>query len=175
MSVLTKLSGNLSLNGKILSQYIRKGFAHKWSQLFSSNRQVFLLFSWHMTVECCLTWLGFIYTLCPGCCLVEVLNTLSFQYTLFLLFTGVWWTLKQKKRKPKKPRLLTVSLQQHGCFKVKACSSLWRASCFGKSWCLFTNCSLCKSHGIMEFSRRWMWEDKPADTGTGAVGLFAGP
>lgn len=27
----------------------------------------------------------------------------------------------------------------------------------------------------MEFSRRWMWEDKPADTGTAAVGLFAGP
>lgn len=27
----------------------------------------------------------------------------------------------------------------------------------------------------MESSGCWMWEDKPADTGTAAVGLFAGP
>lgn len=166
MSVHTKLLCNLSLNGKILSQYIGSWLAYKRSQLFSSNRQVFLLFTWHMTLECCLTWLGFIYTLCSGCYLVELLNMRNFQYASFLLFTHDFWTLKQTK----KPRPCTIFLQQHGYARVKACSSLWRASCFGKSWCLFTN-----SCEIMESSRCWMWDDKPADKGSAAVGLFAGP
>lgn len=171
MSVYTKLSGNLPLNGKILNEFIGSKLAYKRSQLFSSNRQVFLLFTWHMTVECCLTWLGFIYTLYSGCYLAEFLNMLNFQYTFFLLFTYVFWTLRQTS----KPRLCTVSLWQHGYFKINACSSLWRANCFSKSECLFTNCSLCSSHEIMESSGRWMWEDKPADTGTATVGLFTGP
>lgn len=103
----------------------------------------------------------------------------DFRHAAFSIHFGfaVYWcignikTKKTKKKNSQAPHCLLTA----ACFKVKACSSLWRASCFGKCWCLFTNCSLCKSHGIMEFSRRWMWEDKPADTGTAALGLFAGP
>ena len=166
MSIQTKLSGDLSLNGKILSQYIGSWLAYKWSQLFSSNRQVFLLF--RLTHDCGMlfdmTWiyLHIVFGLLLG---------RAFKHAFFLPFTSVFWRLKQTR----KPRVCTLSLQQHGHFKVKACSSLWRANCFGKPFCLFTNCSRCSSQEIRESLGCWMWEDKPADKGTAAGGLFAGP
>lgn len=99
MSVLIELSGNLSLNAKILSQYIGKWLVHKRSQLFSSNRRVFLLFTWHMTVECCLTWLGFIYTLCSGCCLVEVFKHASFSIRFVFAVYSCIMNIKTKNQK----------------------------------------------------------------------------